>query len=110
MFLIAAFLFYPLCVGLVAVVSALLLDKVGRIIPWKLRVLAATVLSGIVPVVLLLIFVSSLDNPAREIFDFTSIIVQISVLAVFIGFPFAYFISRRRERSRADDTDPTVFD
>ncbi|KWV93194.1 hypothetical protein [Erythrobacter sp. YT30] len=72
--------------------------------------LVAAVIAGAIPMLPAYWTVVALSGPTDPTVALFPLIVGALILALVIGFPFAFFLIRRRSRGRVSKIDPEVFE
>ncbi len=99
--MIGGFLFLVLVVAALALGVAFFLDTLATKTAWKKRALYAAGIGSAIPMLLpvLIVFLENGNDPEIWIVLFALVIIGI-VLAATVGFPVAYWFSKRREAAR----------
>ena len=91
-------------VVLFAFVAAYVLDVTAQRLEWRRRALLAALMGGLAPMLLPLVVIVLNSEPRSDIVIIVVALLGFAaVLAAAIGFPVAYWFTRRCERSRAPD-------
>ena len=102
--MIGSLLFLASLVALFAFVAAYALDVTAQRVEWRRRALLGALLGGFLPMLLPIAVVLLNSGPLDDIGIIVVVLLFFAVvLAASIGFPVAYWFTRRCERSREPD-------
>ncbi|MEO1649129.1 MAG: hypothetical protein AAFR32_09965 [Pseudomonadota bacterium] len=107
---LGSLLFGVLIVGAISLGLAFLLDVAARGLSVVKRSITAGLVGGFLPMSLPLAIVL-MESSLEDSFLVALVLVIMSLIAsLLIGFPAAYFFSRKRQKARDEELDPKVFE
>ncbi|NMW31650.1 hypothetical protein HKD42_06215 [Altererythrobacter sp. RZ02] len=104
-------LFGVVMIAVLAIGVAFLLDVTLRSVGWKKRSLIAGFVATAVPMMVPIgTILSTASGDGNLVILLLPLIVGIGLMTVLVGFPAAYFFTRRREQNRDAASEPKIFD
>lgn len=105
------FVIFIAAIAVLAFVFARLFDRYARGIGWVWRAVLAALLASFIPTAPgFLYFSMLLPGESLTFVDFVPLLIGWAVFALIIGFPVAYFVTRKKVREREQSISPTTFE
>lgn len=98
-------------IAVLAFVFARLFDRYARGIGWVWRAVLAALLASFIPTAPGFLYLSmAMPGESLTFVDFLPMLIGGGVFALIIGFPVAYFVTRKKVREREQSMNPVTFE